>query len=318
MRVGRSGTNGSLTVALRYPSPLFRTMEPRRKRRSCVVAADTNRTSGLRHEPAPAPCRGAHMSRAYSAGRSPSWPPGGRTPAPAARNPPRAAERRHEGALPDGRNTVPPPATARFVSRPARHPRRPPLPRRTPHRLPVPHPGAGRCSTGLPRQRPRATPWAVTHAPTSSRNASTPRPATNRAALSPHCAPDVRPPGPSRPGRLAGGRTACPGRRTAPPVADRRPAAPRHGPGLGSAAPRVSSTSPAWCTLPGPGSAAPKFRNLYPHPHNPARAPKSSTPAPGRPLGSRNRPPTTHHDVGKTTRHPESIAERDQFKAHRP
>ncbi|WP_406510611.1 NF041680 family putative transposase [Streptomyces sp. NBC_00212] len=60
------------------------------------------------------------------------------------------------------------------------------------------------------------------------------------------------------------------------------------------------------------------FRNLRPHLHSPARAPKPSTPGPGRPLGSKNRRPATRYDVGKTTRRPESIAERNQLKAHKP
>ncbi|WP_328876374.1 transposase [Streptomyces sp. NBC_00287] len=53
------------------------------------------------------------------------------------------------------------------------------------------------------------------------------------------------------------------------------------------------------------------FRNLRPHLHCPARGPKPSTPGPGRPLGSKNRHPATRYDVGKTTRRPESIIERD-------
>lgn len=56
------------------------------------------------------------------------------------------------------------------------------------------------------------------------------------------------------------------------------------------------------------------FRNLRPHLHCPASAPKPSTPGPGRPLGSKNRRPTTHYDVGKTTRRPESIIERDSLR----
>ncbi|QEU90132.1 transposase [Streptomyces kanamyceticus] len=56
------------------------------------------------------------------------------------------------------------------------------------------------------------------------------------------------------------------------------------------------------------------FRNLRPHLHCPARAPKPSTPGPGRPLGSKNRRPTTHYDVGKSTRRPESIIERDSLR----
>ncbi len=46
----------------------------------------------------------------------------------------------------------------------------------------------------------------------------------------------------------------------------------------------------------------------------PARAPKASAPGPGRPLGSKNRRPATHYDVGKTTRRPESIIERDSLR----
>ncbi|MFB6978496.1 NF041680 family putative transposase [Streptomyces scopuliridis] len=55
------------------------------------------------------------------------------------------------------------------------------------------------------------------------------------------------------------------------------------------------------------------FRNLRPHLRCPARTPKPSTPGPGRPLGS-NRRPVTHYDVGKTTRRPESIIERDSLR----
>ncbi|GAA2464619.1 NF041680 family putative transposase [Streptomyces mauvecolor] len=60
------------------------------------------------------------------------------------------------------------------------------------------------------------------------------------------------------------------------------------------------------------------FRNLRPHLHCPARAPKPSTPGPGRPLGSKNWRPATRYDVGKSTRRPESIAERNQLKARKP
>lgn len=60
------------------------------------------------------------------------------------------------------------------------------------------------------------------------------------------------------------------------------------------------------------------FRNLRPHLHNPARAPKPATPGPGRPLGSKNQRPATRYDVGKSTRRPESIAERNQLKARKP
>jgi hypothetical protein len=43
------------------------------------------------------------------------------------------------------------------------------------------------------------------------------------------------------------------------------------------------------------------FRNLRPHITLPASAPKPCRPGPGRPLGSKNTRPATHHDVGKTT-----------------
>ncbi|GGV54880.1 hypothetical protein GCM10010245_86810 [Streptomyces spectabilis] len=56
------------------------------------------------------------------------------------------------------------------------------------------------------------------------------------------------------------------------------------------------------------------FRNLRPHLHCPVRAPKPSTPGPGRPRGSKNRRPATRYDVGKTTRRPESIVERDSLR----
>lgn len=56
------------------------------------------------------------------------------------------------------------------------------------------------------------------------------------------------------------------------------------------------------------------FRNLRPNLPCPARAPKPNRPGPGRPLGSKNRHPATRYDVGKTTRRPESITERDQLR----
>ncbi|MEU3989708.1 NF041680 family putative transposase [Streptomyces platensis] len=59
------------------------------------------------------------------------------------------------------------------------------------------------------------------------------------------------------------------------------------------------------------------FRNLRPHLHCPARAPKPSTPGPGRPVGSKNRHPPTRHDVGKTTRRPETITERNRLKGRK-
>ncbi len=54
------------------------------------------------------------------------------------------------------------------------------------------------------------------------------------------------------------------------------------------------------------------LRNLRPHLLCPARALKPSTPGPGRPLGSKNRRPATHYDVGKTVKRPESITERNR------
>ncbi|WP_315903481.1 NF041680 family putative transposase [Streptomyces violarus] len=59
------------------------------------------------------------------------------------------------------------------------------------------------------------------------------------------------------------------------------------------------------------------FRNLRPHLHCLARAPKPSTPGPGRPVGSKSRHPATRHDVGKRTRRPETIAERNRLKARK-
>ncbi|MFJ4013103.1 NF041680 family putative transposase [Streptomyces sp. NPDC090026] len=59
------------------------------------------------------------------------------------------------------------------------------------------------------------------------------------------------------------------------------------------------------------------FRNLRPHLHNPARAPKPTTPGPGRPLGSKNQRPATRYDVGKTTTRPATVTERNRRKAHK-
>lgn len=56
------------------------------------------------------------------------------------------------------------------------------------------------------------------------------------------------------------------------------------------------------------------FRNLRPHLHSPARAPKPSTPVPGSPLGSKNRRPATRYDVGKSVKRPESIIERNRLR----
>lgn len=69
-------------------------------------------------------------------------------------------------------------------------------------------------------------------------------------------------------------------------------------------------TEPAWLT---PARIRRGFRNLRPHLHCPARAPKPSTHGPGRPPGSKNRRPTPCHDVGKAIRRPDSIAERNQL-----
>lgn len=66
---------------------------------------------------------------------------------------------------------------------------------------------------------------------------------------------------------------------------------------------------------------APRMAYLLEPPSSPAQSgsrPKPSTPGPGRPPGSKNRRPATRYDVGKTTRRPESIAERNQLKAHQP
>ncbi|MET8332012.1 NF041680 family putative transposase [Streptomyces sp. NPDC005181] len=56
------------------------------------------------------------------------------------------------------------------------------------------------------------------------------------------------------------------------------------------------------------------FRNLRAHLPCPARAPKPNRPGPGRPLGSKNRRPTTRYDVGKTARRPASVIERDRLR----
>jgi hypothetical protein len=54
------------------------------------------------------------------------------------------------------------------------------------------------------------------------------------------------------------------------------------------------------------------FRNIRPTTLLPARAPKPSRPGPGRPPGSRNRHPTTSHDVGKTVKRDRTITARQQ------
>ena len=48
------------------------------------------------------------------------------------------------------------------------------------------------------------------------------------------------------------------------------------------------------------------FRNIRQTLPNPARAPKPGKPGPGRPPGSKNRHPATHHDVGKTVKREEA------------
>ena len=50
------------------------------------------------------------------------------------------------------------------------------------------------------------------------------------------------------------------------------------------------------------------FRNLRPRTSQPASAPKPSRPGPGRPPGSTNRRPATHHHVGKTALRPRTLA----------
>jgi hypothetical protein len=52
------------------------------------------------------------------------------------------------------------------------------------------------------------------------------------------------------------------------------------------------------------------FRNLHAKTAHPARAPKPSTPGPGRPPGTKNRRPAPHHNVGKTTKKDLSIKAR--------
>lgn len=49
------------------------------------------------------------------------------------------------------------------------------------------------------------------------------------------------------------------------------------------------------------------FRNLHPKTTRPAGAPKPARPGPGRPPGSRNRRPATHHDVGKASLRPKTL-----------
>jgi hypothetical protein len=51
------------------------------------------------------------------------------------------------------------------------------------------------------------------------------------------------------------------------------------------------------------------FRNISPTLPHPAGAPKPTIPGPGRPPGSRNHHPATHHDVGKTVKRPATLTE---------
>ncbi|MFF4934885.1 NF041680 family putative transposase [Streptomyces griseofuscus] len=85
------------------------------------------------------------------------------------------------------------------------------------------------------------------------------------------------------------------------------------------ARPLVADLRRPWEKRADPGRLTPArvrrgFRNLRPNLPCPARAPKPNRPGPGRPLGSKNRRPATRYDVGKTTRRPESITERDQLR----
>jgi hypothetical protein len=54
------------------------------------------------------------------------------------------------------------------------------------------------------------------------------------------------------------------------------------------------------------------FRNIRPKTHHPARAPKPTTPGPGRPPGSRNKTIAPRHDVGKTTKRDKTLKDRQQ------
>jgi hypothetical protein len=57
-------------------------------------------------------------------------------------------------------------------------------------------------------------------------------------------------------------------------------------------------------------SARRGFRNLRAKTTRPAGAPIPNTAGPGRPPGSKNRRPTTRHDVGKTTKRGITLDER--------
>jgi hypothetical protein len=83
------------------------------------------------------------------------------------------------------------------------------------------------------------------------------------------------------------------------------------------ARPLVADLRRPWERPAGPGRLTPSrvrrgFRNIRPTTLLPARAPKPCRPGPGRPRGSRNRHPTTSHDVGKTVKRDRTITERRQ------
>jgi hypothetical protein len=83
------------------------------------------------------------------------------------------------------------------------------------------------------------------------------------------------------------------------------------------ARPLVADLRRPWERPAGPGRLTPSrvrrgFRNIRPTTLLPARAPKPCQPGPGRPRGSRNRHPTTSHDVGKTVKRDRTITERRQ------
>jgi hypothetical protein len=54
------------------------------------------------------------------------------------------------------------------------------------------------------------------------------------------------------------------------------------------------------------------FRNIRPTTALPARAPKPTRPGPGRPLGSHNRQPAPHYDVGKTVKRDRTLTAHQQ------
>ena len=107
--------------------------------------------------------------------------------------------------------------------------------------------------------------------------------------------------------RLDRAETPRPGRRRPVDLADHRrprPAAPRP-PASRRPAPAVAAARPARPVHPRPGP--PRIPEHPRHAAQPTAAPKPGKPGPGRPPGSRNRHPATHHDVGKNpaTRHPQ-------------